>query len=101
MRNNNKRQSWQRIRRGAAVGAAAAMLVTACGSGDSGVGDTVGDDSPLAGCPKKIVIQAGWFPEAEHSPAYMLAGPGGKIDAKAGTYTGAIEGTGVDVEIRL
>ncbi len=61
-------------------------------------------DMPMAAlgdvCPNPIVVQTDWFPEAEHSEVYQLAGPGGVIDSENGTYTGEIGDTGVMLEIR-
>jgi hypothetical protein len=51
-------------------------------------------------CPDKIVLQTDWFPEPEHGGAYNLIGPGGKIDAGKGTYTGPLRDTGIEMEIR-
>ena len=51
-------------------------------------------------CPNPIVVQTDWFPEAEHSELYQLAGPGGDIDSTNGTYTSEIDGTGVMLEVR-
>ena len=51
-------------------------------------------------CPNPIVVQTDWFPEAEHSELYQLAGPGGEIDSENGTYTSEIDGTGVMLEVR-
>lgn len=51
-------------------------------------------------CGDRIVIQTDWFPEAEHSAAYQLAGVGGDIDVETGVYTNEIGDTGVTLEIR-
>ena len=51
-------------------------------------------------CPSTIVVQTDWFPEAEHSELYQLAGPGGVIDSTNGTYTNEIGDTGVMLEVR-
>ena len=51
-------------------------------------------------CPSTIVVQTDWFPEAEHSELYQLAGPGGEIDSTNGTYTNEIGDTGVMLEVR-
>ncbi|MYA39707.1 MAG: hypothetical protein F4Y36_08905, partial [Acidimicrobiia bacterium] len=47
-----------------------------------------------------IVVQTDWFPEAEHSELYHLAGPGGDIDSTNGTYTNEIGDTGVMLQVR-
>ncbi|MFL5796478.1 MAG: ABC transporter substrate-binding protein [Actinomycetota bacterium] len=58
-------------------------------------------DQSLKGiCPDPIVLQTDWFPEVEHGASYNLIGPGGTIDASAGTYSGPLKNTGVDLEIR-
>jgi hypothetical protein len=57
-------------------------------------------DLKAAGCPDTIVLQTDWFPEVEHGASYQLIGPGGTIDAGAGTYTGPLKDTGVQMEIR-
>ncbi|MXY75159.1 MAG: hypothetical protein F4Y83_09660 [Acidimicrobiia bacterium] len=51
-------------------------------------------------CPAMIVVQTDWFPEAEHSELYHLAGPGGDIDTTNGTYTNEIGDTGVMLQVR-
>ncbi|MYK56603.1 MAG: hypothetical protein F4035_09135 [Acidimicrobiia bacterium] len=51
-------------------------------------------------CPAMIVVQTDWFPEAEHSELYHLAGPGGDIDSTNGTYTNEIGDTGVMLQVR-
>ncbi|GAA1705570.1 hypothetical protein GCM10009808_24400 [Microbacterium sediminicola] len=90
------------VRAGAVVLTAATALAVAGCSTSTDTADTadVAADSPLATCPSTVVIQTGWFPEAEHAAAYQLAGPDGVIDGEAGTYTGEIEGTGIAVEVR-
>lgn len=52
-------------------------------------------------CPNPIVIQTDWFPTPERAAAYQLVGPGGRIDAERGRYSGPLGDTGVDVEVRL
>lgn len=59
----------------------------------------------LAGvCPSTVVIQQDWEPEAEHSAAYELVGPGYTIDADKKRVSGplVIDGmdTGVKIEVR-
>ena len=64
--------------------------------------DMAMDDMAALGdvCPSPLVVQTDWFPEAEHSELYQLAGPGGDIDSTNGTYTSEIDGTGVMLEVR-
>jgi len=52
-------------------------------------------------CPDPIVIQIDWFATPERAAAFQLAGPGGAIDKKKGTYTGLLAGAGVSVQVRL
>ena len=85
-------------------------LLAACGDDGGGGADataepdgssTTGVDNELAAaCPDPIVIQDAWFPQAESGPLYSMIGPGGKIDASAGRYSGEIGDTGVTLEIR-
>src|SRR5437867_3507115 len=51
-------------------------------------------------CPDPVVIQTNWYPEVDHAFTYQLIGPGGKIDTQKLTYTGPLEKTGVQLEIR-
>lgn len=57
------------------------------GIGGTGKADTSGTE---AVCPKNLVIQTDWWPEAEHGGTYQLIGPGGTADAKLFTYSGPI-----------
>ena len=41
-----------------------------------------------------------WFPEADHAFAYALVGPGGTIDTQKLIYSGPLQKTGVQAEIR-
>lgn len=85
--------------------ACALALTTAiagCGGDDD---DSDSDDAaPTSGlaavCPETIVVQTGWFPEAEYGPLFQLAGPDGEVDGESGSYTGEIGDTGVMLEIR-
>jgi hypothetical protein len=93
--------------------ALAPALLTACSSGDD---DTVsGSNTATAAatgsandlssvCPKTVVIQNDWEPEAEHSATYGLVGGGYTVDAKKKRVTGPLvidgQDTGVKVEVR-
>jgi hypothetical protein len=100
------------IRRGAALISVLGIVAAACGgkakvsstSSPSGApsnpAGSVYDVSLKGICPDKIVLQTDWFPEPEHGGAYNLIGPGGTIDPQAGTYTGPLRNTGVQMEIR-
>ena len=46
------------------------------------------------------MIQTDWFPEADHGGTYQMIGPGGTVDATAGTYSGPLANTGITLEIR-
>ena len=51
-------------------------------------------------CPKTIILQTDWFPEAEYGVYFSLIGAKGTLDAKKGTYTGPLGKTGVNLSIR-
>jgi hypothetical protein len=64
-----------------------------------------GDRLSLAGiCPKKIVVQTGWYPQVERAAVYSLVGPQRKIDAAKKLVTGQLiaqgHDTGVQLEVR-
>jgi hypothetical protein len=86
----------------------AALATTACDAGAGGGpgGQPImGHDDSLAGvCPKTVVIQSDWEPEAEYGPLYELIGRGYTIDSYRKSVTGPLvsgnQDTGVKVEIR-
>lgn len=92
------------------AGVAVAVVATAAGCGSSSTSEssgytgTVGPVDLSASCPKKIVVQTDWYPEAEHGHLYQLLGPDPKIDASAKKVVGPLfddgKYTGVDLEIR-
>lgn len=101
------------IHRWVVLAAALGLVAAACGGDETTTPTTAPPttaapteptsvyDVPLTGiCPDKIVLQTDWFPEVEHGAAYNLIGPGGRTDPVAGTYTGEIKDTGVELEIR-
>ncbi len=47
------------------------------------------------------MIQTDWYATPERAAAYQLIGANGTVDKKKGTYSGALAGAGVDVEVRL
>jgi hypothetical protein len=55
-------------------------------------------------CPSTVTIQTDWYPEADHSEAYAIAGPDGDYDASKKAYTAPLmaqgKDTGVKVEVR-
>jgi hypothetical protein len=87
------------------------VSVTACGGGSTAAGGSA-DKLPaapaaqrLAGvCPKTVVVQVDWEPEAEHGPLYHLVGPGYSVDADKKRVTGPLviggKDTGVDIQVR-
>lgn len=96
-----------------AIAMLAASLLTACASsGLSTVAATGSFTTAAAGsaddlasvCPKTIVWQTGWVPQAEHGPIYQMLGASYSIDAAHKRVTGElIDGkvdTGVQLEIR-
>ena len=110
----------RKVPRWLAALAVLALVVAACGDGDDDVAETTAAPTPTTAaptettaaepampdvaladvCPSTIVVQTDWFPEAEHSELYHLAGPGGDIDSTNGTYTNEIGDTGVMLEVR-
>lgn len=101
-------------RSAAVAGVSSAILlvsVTACGGGSTASAGSA-DKLPaapaaqrLAGiCPKTVVVQADWEPEAEHGPLYHLVGPGYTVDSDKKRVTGPLvvdgKDTGVDIQIR-
>lgn len=72
-----------------------ALVGAACGSDSpSGTAATTAkagsDAAASATCPKNLVIQTDWWPEAEHGGTFQLIGAGGTSDAKNFTYKGPI-----------
>ncbi|MGH3748469.1 MAG: hypothetical protein ACRDT8_13855 [Micromonosporaceae bacterium] len=93
--------------------AAALVLVAALATGCTGGAEPA--DTPdiprgagalnLKGdCPKKVVVQAAWFPQAESGALYHMVGAGYQVDAEHKSVTGPLvakgKDTGVDIEIR-
>ena len=67
------------------------LLAAACGDDDSGAEGTASGDSDGPVCPSNMVIQADWWPEAEHGGTYQLMGEGAQADAELFTYSGPID----------
>ncbi|MEH0580355.1 substrate-binding domain-containing protein [Streptomyces sp. B21-108] len=101
-------------RRAAIAGVSSAITlvsITACGGGSTASTGSA-DKLPaapaaqrLAGvCPKTVVVQVDWEPEAEHGPLYHLVGPGYTVDTAKKRVTGPLvvdgKDTGVDIQIR-
>ncbi|MGH6945588.1 MAG: ABC transporter substrate-binding protein, partial [Geminicoccaceae bacterium] len=93
-------------RRALALVAALIVVAAACGGDDddtateSEPGGTTGGTDLSEVCPSPLIVQTDWFPEPEHGGLYQLIGPDGEADAAAGTYTGELADTGIDLEIR-
>ncbi|MGW2888716.1 hypothetical protein ACWDDN_26040 [Streptomyces griseoruber] len=104
-------------RRAAIAGVSSAIAlvsVTACGGGSTASTASTGSADKLqaapaaqnlAGvCPKTVVVQVDWEPEAEHGPLYNLVGPGSTVDSDKKRITGPLviggKDTGVDIQIR-
>lgn len=86
---------------GTAASTAASAATTTTASG----GAAADDATNLKGvCPDTVVIQTDWYPEADHSEAYAIAGPNGDYDASKKSYTAPLmaqgKDTGVKVEVR-
>jgi hypothetical protein len=95
----------RRAARGTAAALALVLVAAACGGDDdtaesSGGGGGGGDSELAQACPENIVVQTGWFPEAEYGPLYQVIGGGGEIDGSKGAYSGEIGDTGVTFEVR-
>lgn len=93
-----------------AVAAPALTLLVACSSsaGSSRVAASslpaaaTGSTSDLSSvCPKTIVWQTGWVPEAEHGPVYQLLGGAYDIDAAHKRVTGELIDDGKDTGVKL
>ncbi|MEU1164956.1 hypothetical protein ABZ372_32245 [Streptomyces sp. NPDC005921] len=89
----------------------ALVTLTACGGGSTASTGSAAklQAAPaaqrLAGvCPKTVVVQTDWDPEAEHGPLYHLVGPGYTVDSDKKRITGPLviggKDTGVDIQIR-
>ncbi len=107
----------------AALAAATALTLAACGSDSSSDGaesnttDAATDDTTAVAdttgqaaasladvCPDPIVIQTDWFPEAEHGALYQMVGDSPTIDSDSKIVSGPLVAsgaeTGVNIEIR-
>ena len=80
---------------------AAAATGSSATSGSTATSGAAGAAALAAACPKKLVLQTDWFPEAEHAPYYNMLDPNGKLDSDKGTYTSTIKGSTVQMEIRF
>ncbi|MEY2627385.1 MAG: hypothetical protein RJB08_1144 [Actinomycetota bacterium] len=82
----------------------AAAALASCGGSD-GESSTASGNGILADvCPKNVVIQTDWNPEAEHGFLYNLVGEGYTVDTEVVAVKGPLvsegEDTGVSIEIR-
>ncbi|MFC4947332.1 ABC transporter substrate-binding protein [Pseudonocardia sp. GCM10023141] len=89
---------------------AAALVLTACGSGGSTAPAAPGApaapaggplDLKAAGCPATVVLQQDWQPEAEHGAMYSVVGPGYTIDSDKKSVTGPLVAQGVDTGVKV
>ena len=82
------------------------LFATACGGSDDSSTDSSTPSGALSGiCPSTIVVQADWFPEAEHGAVYQMLGDDYSVDSDTKRVRGSLvdaDGvdTGVDLEIR-
>ena len=95
-----------------ATSLAAALVLTACGGGETvPAAEPAGPAAPAGGpldltgvCPATVVMQQDWQPEAEHGGMYSLVGADRTIDADAKLVRGSLVAqgvdTGVDIEVR-
>jgi hypothetical protein len=95
-----------------ATSLAAALVLGACGGGETAPAAGPAAPAPPAGgpldlagaCPATVVMQQDWQPEAEHGGMYSLVGPDRTIDADAKLVRGSLVAqgvdTGVDIEVR-
>ncbi len=88
--------------------AAAALLLCACGSGDTTSAAPAAPAAPAGGpldlkgvCPDTVVLQQDWQPEAEHGAMYALVGPGYTVDDGAKSVTGPLVTQGVDTGVKV
>jgi len=94
-----------------AVALLAASVLTACGSASpqtkveaSGSFTPAGSgsaDDLASVCPKTIVWQTGWVPQAEHGPVYQMLGGSYSIDAAHKRVTGELIDGNVDTGVQL
>ena len=66
------------------------LLGAACGSDDKTSSESQSSGGEAV-CPKNIVIQTDWYPEAEHGGTYQLIGPNGTADKATVSYKGPIQ----------
>jgi hypothetical protein len=93
----------------AVLALAALLLPVACSHPDKKAAATklapaTGMQKLSGVCPSTVVVQQDWDPEAEHSDAYSLIGPGYTIDANKKRVSGPLvingKDTGVKIEVR-
>ena len=90
---------------------ATALLLAACGSGDTAQRSAAPAaaaapaggplDLKAAGCPETVVMQQDWQPEAEHGAMYSLVGPGYTVDTNTKSVTGPLVAQGVDTGVKV
>jgi hypothetical protein len=96
----------------AAVVGSAVLALSACGNGAASTTSAGGQQATSAAtagsakdlssvCPKTVVMQQDWQPEAEHSAMYQLVGPGYTIDTAKKRVTGPLVAGGVDTGVKV
>lgn len=97
---------WRTAAAALAVGVLAAGCADTPATGDPAPALTSGTGGLdlAASCPSTIVVQAPWWPEAEHGAIYGLVGPGYTVDGGKKKVTGPLvsggKDTGVKIEVR-
>jgi hypothetical protein len=84
-----------------ATGDTAAAETTAAGGGTDTTAAGGGEVQSLTDvCPNPLVIQTDWYPEPDHGYTYQAAGVDGTYDTGTGTYSGTLQGTDLELQIR-
>lgn len=87
-----------------ATAAMLALLVAACGDGESSTPattTTVAESELLGACPETIVFQTDWFPQAEHGGLYHLMGDDYTTSKDTGATVGTFVVNGADTGRRI
>jgi hypothetical protein len=95
------------VPRFAALLAALALIVTGCSNGPSGAAGqsatrTAAAAESLKGvCPDTVVVQTGWWPEAEYGGLYRLLGQNSQVDKAKKAVSGPLVIGGADSGIKI
>jgi hypothetical protein len=95
-----------------ALAGCAVLGLSACGNGATVTTSSAGQQVSTAAtagsakdlsavCPKTVVMQQDWQPEAEHSAMYQLIGPGYTVDTAKKRVTGPLVSGGVDTGVKV